>query len=185
MWNTVSVLCAGLLLVLPSSRPRPSQSPPADELPRFTSDGLLMRPTGYEAWVMVGTSTGLSYNENVNVLPGAGPGMFNNVYLQPWAYRHFKRTGKFPEGAMFVLTFFEPSRNAAPARAGFYAGDPLPTFEVHVKRAGLHASGWGFFAFERDTEKSGMVPGSAACYSCHATEARTDHVFTQFYPALR
>jgi hypothetical protein len=162
-----------------------AQSPPADEMPQFTTDGLLMRPQGFEAWVMVGTSTGLSYNPAVNAQPGAGPGMFHNVYLQPWAYRHFKATGKFPEGSMFVLTFFEPVRDAAPARAGFYPGDRLPSFEVHVKRAGLHESGWGFFGFDRDTEQSGMVPGSASCYSCHAKEAKTDHVFTQFYPALR
>jgi hypothetical protein len=134
---------------------------------------------------MVGTSTGLSYNPVVNAQPGAGPGMFHNVYLQPWAYREFKQTGKFPEGSMLVLTFFQAVRDAAPARAGAYPGDRLPVFEVHVKRQGLHESGWGFFGFGADDRQSGMVPGSAACYSCHAAEAETDHVFTQFYPALR
>jgi len=49
--------------------------------------------------------------------------MFHNVYVQPWAYREFVRTGGFPERTMFVLSFYEASRKSAPARAGFYEGD--------------------------------------------------------------
>jgi hypothetical protein len=185
MWSLTSLVAAAALLVLQGSLEFQSQSPPADQVPSFTADGQLARPAGYEAWVMVGTSTGLSYNPAVNAQPGAGPGMFHNVYLQPWAYRQFRDTGRFPEGSMLVLTFFEASRDAAPARAGYYPADPLPTFEVHVKHQGLHQSGWGFFGFGAGDQRAAMVPGTAACYNCHATEARTDHVFTQFYPALR
>src|SRR5437773_1985877 len=73
------------------------QEPPDDQLPRFAPGGQLLPPVGWEAWVMVGSSTGLSYG-------------------------------------------------AAPAT---------------------------------------MIPGAAPCYSCHATEAAHDQVFTQFYPPLR
>ncbi len=34
-------------------------------------------------------------------------------------------------------------------------------------------------------ESSAMIPGDAACYSCHAEETALDQVFGQFYPALR
>jgi hypothetical protein len=51
------------------------------------------------------------------------------VYVQPWAYREFLDTGAFPHGTMFVLAFFEPSRKATPARAGFYEGDRLDDYE--------------------------------------------------------
>ena len=160
-------------------------APPRDQLPQFSPDGRLQRPTGWEAWVMVGTSTGLSYSDEVNARPGAGPGMFHNVYLQPWAYRHFVDTGRFPEGSMFVLSFFAPSRDAAPARAGYYPADPMPVVEVHLKKAGVDSTGWGFYNFGEGVEAASRIPGAAACYSCHAKEARVDHVFVQFYPALR
>jgi hypothetical protein len=111
--------------------------------------------------------------------------MFHNVYLQPWAYREFTRTGVFPEGTMFVLSFYEPSQKSAPARSGFYEGDRAPGFEVHLKQAGLDQSGWGFFAFADDTSNGSKLPGTASCYSCHATEAAHDNVFTQFYPPVR
>ena len=81
-------------------------------------------------------------------LAGAAPAMFHNVYMQPWAYREFNRTGEFPQGTMFVLSFYEAS-----------FGD---TASVGTR-----------------------LPGTAACYSCHATEAAHDNVFTQIYPFMR
>src|SRR5882724_6060727 len=153
------------------------QDPPADQLPRFAQRDQLLKPVGWEAWVMVGASTGLSY--------AAAPGMFHNVYVQPWAYREFVRTGAFPQRTMFVLSFYEASRKSTPARAGFYEGDRVPAIEVHLKQTGIDTTGWAFFGFGDSAATAAMIPGAASCYSCHATEAAHDQVFTQFYPPLR
>ena len=163
------------------------QGPPDDQLPRFAPGGQLLPPVGWEAWVMVGSSTGLSYAAAPPPPPAAGaaPGMFHNVYVQPWAYREFVRTGAFPERTMFVLSFYEASRKSAPARAGFYEGDRMPGTEVHLKQRGIDKTGWGFFGFGDGAAPATMIPGAAPCYSCHATEAAHDQVFTQFYPPLR
>lgn len=162
-------------------------TPPKEQVPQFSKDGRLIRPTGYEEWVMVGASTGLSYAQSQNPpVAGAAPGMFHNVYLQPWAYRYVMQHRSFPENAMFVLTFFEPSRKSNPARAGFYEGQRVPGIEVHLKRKDVDSTGWGFFGFGTDTTStSAKLPGSLACYSCHKTEAAFDNAFVQFYPALR
>ncbi|HEV2751827.1 MAG TPA: cytochrome P460 family protein [Gemmatimonadales bacterium] len=160
-------------------------SPPEDQLPHFTTDGALMPPVGWETWVMVGSSIGLSYNQGAPPAAGAAPGMFHNVYMQPWAYRAFVQTGAFPEQTMFVLTFYEASRKSAPARVGFYEGDRQPGYEVHTKKKGIDPSGWAFFGFAGGTAVGQKLPGTAPCYSCHATEAAHDNVFTQFYPPLR
>src|SRR2546421_506765 len=163
------------------------QEPPDDELRRFARGGQLLPPVGWEAWVMVGSSTGLSYAAAPPPPPAAGaaPGMFHNVYVQPWAYREFVRTGAFPERTMFVLSFYEASRKSAPARAGFYEGDRMPGIEVHLKQRGIDKTGWGFFGFGDGAAPATMIPGAAPCSSCHATEAAHDQVFTQFYPPLR
>jgi hypothetical protein len=161
------------------------QDPPQDQLPRFAPSGQLVKPVGWEAWVMVGSSTGLSYNAASPPAAGAAPGMFHNVYVQPWAYREFIRTGGFPQRTMFVLSFYEASRKSTPARAGFYEGDRVPAIEVHLKQAGIDKTGWGFFGFGDSAATAAMIPGAAPCYSCHAAEAAHDQVFTQFYPPLR
>ena len=161
------------------------RDPPEDQLPRFAQRDQLVKPVGWEAWVMVGASTGLSYAAAPPPAAGAAPGMFHNVYVQPWAYREFVRTGAFPQRTMLVLSFYEASRKFTPARAGFYEGDRVPTIEVHLKQAGIDRTGWGFFGFGDNAATAAMIPGTAPCYSCHATEADHDQVFTQFYPPLR
>ncbi len=161
------------------------QDPPEDQPPRFAQHDQLVKPVGWEAWVMVGSSTGLSYAAAPPPAAGAAPGMFHNVYVQPWAYREFVRTGAFPERTMFVLSFYEASRKSTPARAGFYEGDRVPAIEVHLKQTGIDKTGWAFFGFGDSAATAAMIPGAASCYSCHATEAAHDQVFTQFYPPLR
>jgi hypothetical protein len=136
---------------------------------------------------MVGASTGLSYAEPQTApVAGAAPGMFHNIYLQPWAYRYVMEHGSFPDGAMFVMALYEPSRKSRPAKVGFYEGDRVPGIEVHLKRAGVDSTGWGFYGFSSDTtSSSAKIPGAVACYSCHKAEAAFNHAFVQFYPAIR
>jgi hypothetical protein len=136
---------------------------------------------------MVGASTGLSYSVPKTPPPaGAAPGMFHNIYLQPWAYRYTMEHREFPEGTMLVMTFYEASRKSNPARIGFYEGDRAEGFEVHLKQKSVDSTGWGFYGFGSDTTStSAKLPGAAACYTCHASEAAFDNAFVQFYPALR
>jgi hypothetical protein len=159
---------------------------PEDQLPRVTAEGALERPLGWETWVMVGASLGLSYTEpTASRAADENPGMFHNVYMQPWAYSYFQEHAAFAEGTMFVLTMYDASRNADPARGGFYEGDAAPFIEVHLKRAGVDSTGWGFYNFGEGALTASKVPGSADCYSCHAAKADLDHVFIQFYPPIR
>lgn len=189
-----AVAVAGIAaMALTSVKPGPDRAVaqdaaiPEDELPRFTPEGELIRPESWEAWVMVGASLGLSYSEDsFEPVPSedGGPGSFHNIYMQPWAYHQFWETGEFPEGTMLILAMYSPSKNADPARGGWYEEGPGFLAEIHLKREGLHESGWGFYGYGRDSKSAAMIPGEAACYSCHARETVYDHVFVQFYPAL-
>ena len=184
----LSVLLSALLLtgISACQRRGGGDDPPADQLPQFANDSSLQEPKGWDTWVMVGSSTGLSYNTpGAAPAAGAAPGMFHNVYMQPWAYREFMKTGVFPEQTMFVLSFFEASRKSAPAKAGFYEGERVPGIEIHLKRKGIDRTGWAFFGFADSSAVGSKLPGSASCYTCHATEAAHDNVFTQFYPFVR
>lgn len=168
-----------------SAMPSVVDSIPADERPAFTPEGELIRPEGWEAWVLAGTSMGLSYAEPAST-PAAGepPGDFLNVYVQPWAYERFMESGEFPPETMFVLAMAAPSRKADPARVGYYM-EGIHMMEVHLKMEGQHESGWGFYGFGGGAETSARIPDGASCYSCHAAEAAYDHAFVQFYPKMR
>ncbi|MBA3894353.1 MAG: hypothetical protein H0X69_11780 [Gemmatimonadales bacterium] len=50
------------------------------------------------------------------------PGMFRRVYLEPAAYDHYLRTGRFGPGTMLALSLRQPSRRVPPSRAGWSEG---------------------------------------------------------------
>jgi len=163
-----------------------AQTIPESHLPAFTADGKLREPADWQEWVMVGASIGLSYNEEVrSAAAGASPGMFHRVYVQQWAYREFLDRGEFPEQTMFVLSFFQSAESEHPRTGGFYEGDLIPAMEIHLKREGVHESGWGFYMFSGGSSEGELFAPDAACYSCHAENADHDNVFVQFYPTIR
>ena len=154
-----------------------------DHLHEYSPEGLLLRPEGWESWVLAGTSIGLTYNERAPTPAGEAPGFFLNVYIQPWAYEQFMETAAFPEGSMFVPAGSQPQDRADPALGGFYQGE-LALLEVHVKNQNAHDSGWGFYDFVGDEDTGEIHPADADCYSCHRDEAGYDNVFVQFYPTM-
>ncbi len=160
---------------------------PPNHLPRFTDDGRLVKPDDWQSWVMVGASIGLSYSEPVSFQPPApddSPGTFHNIYMQPWAYDAYRASGEFAEGTMFILAMYPPENDKIPAKGGWYEGDGRLA-EIHLKQKGLHESGWGFYGYGRADDSADLIPAEASCYKCHAEETVQDHVFVQFYPALR
>lgn len=177
----------------PSTRKIPATD--AMPLPEYNDDGALLRPTGYEKWIVVGTSVGLGYEDGDKTDP-SNPGQFHNVYLQREAFDHFVETGEFPEQTVFVVTNL-PSRSTKKdkekndvLRAGFFAA-PTAGLEVSVKDTKRFPDGWGYYMFR---DQAGQPKGKVrdaeqpfarkACYDCHAEHGAVDHVFTQYYSVL-
>ncbi len=175
------VLPLAALLVLPgrtSSTPTPAGDTFAG--PRYAADGRLQRPEGYERWVSVGASLGLSYSEHARP---SGSDTFHHVYLDPAAYAHFARTGSFPDPTMLVLEIHQRAERGAPARQGYFEGDRL-AIEVALQDSSRFADGWAYFDFS-DGKTVSEPFDKQQCYSCHLEHAEDDNVFTQFYPVMR
>ena len=136
----------------------------------FENSDTLRFPEEYRNWIFVGTSTQLSHS--VSAAAKAGGEAAQNVYINPGAYREYRRTGVFPEGTVMVL---ESAKEALALTAS-------------VKDRRFN-DGWGYFRLSDDdgrvTAKAQVLPESAGCLGCHRDRAATDHVFTQFYPVLR
>lgn len=153
----------------------------------FEGNDILLRPEGYREWIFVGSSKGLRYEENADKATYPTAEKFNNVYLNPAAYREYAKTGKFPEGTVLVLEIFSAETKAEPGLQGSYPKERV-ALEAAVKDSRRFQEGWAYFSF---TGKDGQIKDKApprpkeSCYSCHRTKAADDHVFTQFYPVLR
>ena len=149
--------------------------------PQYTDEGKLLRPVGYQTWVFVGASLGMTYEEE----PAAASeiGKFGNVYLDPRAYAQYVATGTFPEKTMLALAVYEPVSEASINTGGHFEGEQI-ALEVAVKDHEQFDEGWAYFDFQPG-QKASQAFAKEKCYACHVQHAADDNVFVQFYPVLR
>lgn len=152
----------------------------AAQTPTYTSDGKLMLPAKYREWVYLSSGIDMSYFQGGGM---AGHSMFDNVFVNPEAYRSFLETGKWPDKTMLVLEVRGAGSNASINKSGHFQTDELMGREVHVRDDARFDGRWAFFGFD-DSTTAKMVPKEAACYSCHQQHAAVDTTFVQFYPTL-
>jgi hypothetical protein len=162
--------------------------------PSYNEKGELKRPADYRRWVFVGSNLGLDYRKEISETSQPGkaqrklPGDFHNVYINPEAYEHYKRTGRFPDGTMLVMDVYE-AKEKEPRRIvthGFFPGNQLH-MEMAVKnsrRPDGSKTDWAYYAFPMNQSTAKAFPDSA-CYQCHLRHAEDDNVWVQFYPSLR
>jgi acetyl esterase/lipase len=156
----------------------------------------LKRPGDHRAWVFVGSNIGIQYRKDVSETTDPEKvrrkekeiGDFHNVYINPQAYEHYTRTGKFPDKTMLVMDVYE-AKDKEPKNIvskGYFPGNQLHV-EVAVKnskRPDGSKTDWAYYAFPPNQPTAKAFPDSA-CYQCHLQHADDDNVWVQFYPTLR
>ena len=154
--------------------------------PRFTPSNALLRPEGYRHWMFVGANYGMGYTEGDAKAP-AKPTTFHNIYIQPDSYRHYARTGQFPDKTMLVMEVVKPATNASINRRGMFQDEYLG-IEVALKDEKRFDGKWAYFNFIGADGKplaESKPFAKQACWSCHNQHGAVDNVFVQFYPVLR
>ena len=149
--------------------------------PRYAAPKELLLPEGYETWVFLGASLGLSYREEARA---DGLGTFHHIYMQPEAYGEYRATGRFPEGTMLVMEVHKPEQKVSINKHGYFEGERV-ALEVAVKDRSAFEEGWAYFDFANGTRKSSKPFPRESCFNCHREHGADDNVFTQFYPVLR
>jgi len=152
---------------------------PTRSVPDYTSDGQMKFPENYREWVYLTSGFDMSYNPAQT----AGHDMFDNVFVNPEAYKAFLETGTWPDKTMLVLEVRAAKNKGSINKAGHFQDTDVMGREVHVKDEARFPGKWAFFGFE-DNKPAKMVPLAAECYSCHSAHAAVDTTFVQFYPTL-
>ena len=169
-----TLLAASCIAILTAQ----NTTPPAGEQIRYDGNRML-RPANYREWVWLSSGLGMSYTAGP---PSQNPD-FDNVFVNPSAYRSFLEKGTWPDGTVLVLETRASLTKSSINRSGRVQGD-LTGMEVHVKDEHRFPGKWAFFAFRRSASTGTLIPSSAACYSCHQQHGAVDTTFVQFYPTL-
>ena len=147
--------------------------------PVYTQTGEMLPPTNYREWIFLSSGIDMSYTAKP-----AGMTMFDNVFVNPEAYRSFLATGIWPDKTVIVLEPREARSNGSINQHGHYQGADVMGIEVHVKDEARFAGKWAFFDFDKPTSKGTLIPQGASCYTCHTAHGAVDTTFVQFYPTL-
>ena len=147
--------------------------------PTYTKDGDLAPPVQYREWVYLTSGLDMSYNPQAS----ADMSMFDNVFVNPEAYRAFVATGAWPDKTVMVLESRGAESKGSINKAGHFQSGAVMGLEVHVKDESRFPGKWAFFEVANES-KATLIPQTAPCYSCHAEHAAVDTTFVQFYPTL-
>jgi len=148
---------------------------------RYTADGQLMRPENYREWIYLSSGLGMTYNSAANT--NAANPQFDNVFVNPAAYRAFMATGTWPDKTMFVLEVRASTSKGSINNGGHYQ-DQVTAVEVEVKDEKRYPSKWAFFGFQAGATTARPFPDNAGCLACHSKNGAVDNTFVQFYPTL-
>ncbi len=170
-----------LLVVLLVGTQSPSANPAKADggnAPKYTTDGKLKFPGNYREWVYLSTGMDMNYRPS----PGVDQSMFDNVFVNPEAYKAFLETGTWPDKTMLVLETRMAGSKSAINKAGHYQTE-VTGREVHVKDEARFPGKWAFFGFDNEEPAQAFMK-EMPCYSCHEQHAAVDTTFVQFYPTL-
>ena len=161
-------------------------APPSDPLatmqkPRYTADHKLIRPTNVREWVFLSSGLGMNYAAGGPNGTNQFPPQFTNVFVQPEAYREFKRTGHWPDKTIFALEVYSPATHGSINKQGHYQ-DSFSGLEAEVKDSTLDG-GWAYYGFGTEGQTATANP-KEGCFNCHEKNAAVEHSFVQFYPDL-
>ena len=143
---------------------------------QYTKEDELVLPPDYREWVFLSSGIGMTYSGNTSQNPA-----FENVFVNPEAYRQFLKTGTWPDHTVMLLEIRLSESRVSINKDG-RVQTTVRAIEAHVKDSAR--GGWAFYGFQNGAEKGKLFPKTADCYSCHQQNGATDSTFVQFYPTL-
>lgn len=174
----IGPLLTAALVCIAAMAAQQQSSERADE-PRYTQDNRMLRPENYREWVWLSSGIGMSYTPG----PANQNPDFDNVFVNPSAYRSFVATGRWPDKTILVLETRASLSKSSINQSGRVQGEATG-MEVHVKDESRFPGKWAFFAFRQSGQTGSLFPKQASCYSCHEQHGAVDSTFVQFYPTL-
>ncbi len=147
--------------------------------PAYAPNGDMLPVAEYREWIYLSSGLGMTYSPQ----PG-GMIMFDNVFVNPGAYRSFVATGTWPDKTVMVLESRGAESKGSINQSGHYQSTSVMGFAIHVKDEARFPGKWAFFLFNSPSGNGKLIPREAACYTCHAAHGAVDTTFVQFYPTL-
>jgi len=167
-------------LLLPLAFSQDVYAPNANKA-EFSSGEKMKFPANYREWIYLTSGLDMTYGP---IAATRDHSMFDNVFVNPEAYKSFLETGTWPDKTVLVLEIRGAESKGSINKDGHFQNDDVMGVEVHVKDVHRFPSKWAFYGFDKSGADASPIPTTANCYSCHQDHAAVDTTFVQFYPTL-
>ncbi|TCV87041.1 MULTISPECIES: cytochrome P460 family protein [Methylomonas] len=160
MKKSISILMAGLLSIA--------------AVTAFAADQGVPFPEGYRNWLHAKSMLIQPGHALENPFQG-----LHHVYANKQAEAGLK-TGKYADGSVLVFDLLQYQEKDKTIQEG-----ERKLVGVMLKDAKKFAAtgGWGFEGFAGNSKTERLVKdGGTSCFACHASEQKTDYVFSQYRP---
>ena len=117
---------------------------------------------------------------------------FHNVYTRPETVEGFRKTGKFPDGAVLVKELFKAKTDSMTTGEISYASETEGWFimikdaEGRFKNSKLWGDGWGWALFNAENPTRTVTEDyKDDCLPCHVPAKKDDWIYLRGYPDLK
>jgi hypothetical protein len=153
--------------------------------------GNIRKPDGYRDHYQI-----LGAFSILNAIPMApGPSEkgtdFHYTYASPGTAEYYRKTGKFPDGAVLVKEVFGTDHGKLTTGDAYWASGTKQWFVLIKNEKGrypgnpLWGDGWGWALFKSDApDKQVATDYKRDCLGCHIPARATDWIYVQGYPVL-
>jgi hypothetical protein len=126
-------------------------------------------------------------------VPSGGASGFHDVYTEKKSVEVFRKTGKFPDGAVLVKELrASKSGNYTTGEGVNYATKDIKQWFVMVKDVKgrfannpLWGDGWGWALYKPDNKAKNVATDyKTDCLGCHVPVKDKDWIYTEAYPTL-
>ncbi len=125
-------------------------------------------------------------------VPAGDASGFHDVYADRPSVAHYRRTGKWPDGAKLVKELRASKAGTYTTGAGVHRATPsIKQWFVMVKDADgsgkgpLWGEGWGWALYKPDRPTVNVATDYRSdCLGCHIPAKATDYIYVDAYPTL-
>lgn len=158
-----------------------AQAATSGGVPAYAANGDLLPLRDYREWIYLTSGIDMSYSPKAGMEDHS---TFDNVFVNPAAWRSFLATGTWPDKTVMVLEVRGAKTKGSINQRGHFQDTAVMGIEVHVKDEARFPGKWAFFDFDSPDKNGTLIPSGAPCYTCHTAHAAVDTTFVQFYPTL-
>lgn len=183
MARVMSLLVVALFIVVGYQPVHSQHTSKFEGFDLVDKEGNIRKPADYrDRYELLGTYTVLDPKGNQTHV----------TYASPGTAAYYRKTGKFPDGAVLVKEIFSTDHAELKTGDAHWASKTVVWFELikdeknRFPKNPIWGDGWGWALFKADApDKQVATDFKKDCLGCHIPAKSSDWIYVQGYPVLK